>query len=128
MDIHYSRNRETFNGCFYRFTAQKILDLTRDVMVQLKQLNKHQIIHNDIKPENIVFDLNTGKWRLIDFDLSIKLKNGSKTGGYCGSFLFSAPEIQKRKTINMYTNKCDVWSLGLTITGLMPAITIVSNI
>lgn len=66
-------------------------------------------MHRDIKPENILLksrspDLNT---RLTDFGLSSD-RQDLKT--FCGTQIYLAPEV--RGTAH-YTNKVDIWSLGV---------------
>ena len=40
------------------------------ILQQLNNLHKCEVIHNDIKPDNFIFDKNTNKFKLIDFGLS----------------------------------------------------------
>ena len=52
--------------------------------------------------------------KLIDFGLSKMMPNNNenkdKINSLVGSPLFVAPEVLNKK----YTNKCDIWSLGVT--------------
>ena len=70
----------------------------------------HFLVHRDIKLENILLDAQNNV-KVIDFGLSDTyyrnvLRNAVGTPGY------TAPEIL---TGNEYNEKCDVWSLGVTL-------------
>ena len=71
---------------------------------------KLDIIHRDLKLENIMFDENFNV-RLIDFGLSCEkelIDDRFKT--LCGSYPYAAPEIFKQIP---YSNAIDIWSLGV---------------
>jgi len=61
----------------------------------LKFFNDNGIVHNDIKPHNILFDIKTGKLKYIDFGLMRKksdIKKSSENNvNYLGSFHWSYP-------------------------------------
>ena len=90
----------------------------------LNYLHKKNILHRDIKTENIlVVDPNPKhlKVKLADFGSSIHLPKGHECDEFIGTPDFSAPEIFQH--IN-YTEKVDIWSLGITLfvmlTGFLP--------
>lgn len=77
----------------------------------LKQLHKIPVIHKDIKPENFLLVNNTVK--LADFGFA---EFGTTGCGIFGTPGFIAPEVIESKDNGMsYTNKCDMWSLGVTL-------------
>ncbi|EGR34297.1 protein kinase domain protein [Ichthyophthirius multifiliis] len=82
----------------------------------MQQLYKHKIIHRDLKLENILLSQNVIK--ISDFGLSKQLEqfqydvNSVK----CGTPCTMAPEILLANTnYPKYTNKADVWSLGIIL-------------
>jgi serine/threonine protein kinase len=75
-------------------------------------------IHRDIKPANFVFDSNDDV-KIIDFGLCANWKpNGRRLQRRCGTHGFMSPEMCKREG---YTNKTDIWSLGVSIFHLLEA-------
>lgn len=72
---------------------------------------KKNIIHCDIKPENVVFkELGKSGIKLIDFGSACF--SHKKEFTYIQSRYYRAPEIVLMKP---YDNKIDVWSLGCLI-------------
>jgi serine/threonine protein kinase len=69
-------------------------------------------IHRDIKPANFVFDSNDDV-KIIDFGLCATWKpSGKRMQRQCGTHGFMSPEMCKHQG---YTNKTDLWSLGVSI-------------
>lgn len=71
------------------FNEKDILMLSIQMLQQLNVLHKNGIIHNDIKPENFVFDKQNKKFKIIDFGLSsfyITNKNHIKFSEKCSRF------------------------------------------
>ncbi|MFN8577754.1 MAG: protein kinase [Candidatus Sericytochromatia bacterium] len=101
-----------------KYSKEDILNLKRYIseniikgMVHISE--NRDMMHLDIKPENILFDKSSGIFKISDFGISDKssLKEGS--GGTIG---YVAPEMYNT---NKYDNKSDQWSIGLTLQELM---------
>jgi 5'-AMP-activated protein kinase catalytic alpha subunit len=76
----------------------------------------HQVVHRDIKLENILLDA-TNNMKLIDFGLAAFYATGKKLRVHCGSPSYAAPEIVARK---LYEGPpVDVWSLGVVLFAMM---------
>ena len=87
------------------------LDIIKGAARALNELHKVPIIHNDIKPENML--IKNGILKLADFGLS---EFGKVGVGGTGTPGFQAPEVIKSiKNNRPYTNKSDMWSLGATL-------------
>jgi serine/threonine protein kinase len=77
----------------------------------VEYLHNNNICHNDIKPENIIYDSNTQKIKLIDFNISQKMGvlNTSQ-----GTKMFMPP--QNEGEIN---HKIDAWGIGVILCFLL---------
>ena len=102
------------------FSNEEIFAITRQVAEGLAYLHENNIIHNDIKPANIVFRkthegyLQCG---IIDFGISLDLKNYTKSANQkdiasSKTVVYAAPE--KINGINTEP-KSDIFSLGMVI-------------
>lgn len=80
-------------------------------------LQKH-IIHRDIKPANIL--LKQGVAKLSDFGFSRVVEDPHKTQKLTllGTPLYTAPEILSTSN---FSNKCDVWSMGIVFYEMLHA-------
>ena len=92
-----------------RFDDEKTSFYIAELILALNFLHKNKIIYRDIKPENILLDLD-GHIKLTDFGLSkICSGNNEKVYTICGTPYYIAPEIIQRKG---YNKAVDWWSLG----------------
>ena len=77
---------------------------------------KNRVAHRDLKLDNILLKKNEkgqNIWKLIDYGVSKQLPNLSlEYTTFVGCICYIAPEILEEKP---YTNKCDLWSLGIII-------------
>ena len=70
--------------------------------------HKIGIVHGDIKLGNIVVNLHTSVFKLIDFGIAHKINQ--PRNNICGTTGYIAPEF--REAPNICTEKTDIWSLG----------------
>ena len=103
-----------------RLSEQLLHTLLPNVLIGLQDLHTNCIVHNDVKPENIVLCQN-GKMKLIDFDLATFSNDPNKNQGVFGTWPYMAPEVIEG---GEHTEKVDVWSIGVVffvaLTGILP--------
>lgn len=78
------------------------------------------LIHCDIKPQNIVVGSHKDltKCMLIDFGIAIQNNSDCKREiGNAGTYIYQPPE-QMREQYN-YGQKTDIWALGVSIYNLL---------
>ena len=89
--------------------------LMKNLLTSLKHIHSKDILHRDIKPdnlllrdENIIHDI-----VIADFGLSCQLNNEKILYKRCGTPGYVAPEILKwHEGDAFYSTKCDIFSIG----------------
>jgi len=98
-------------------TSELATTIIRGVARGLQYLHENNIIHRDVKPQNILLSFNLGKVKLTDFGLAtVKADaNASAAGTFSvrGSFPYLAPETLRAPA--RWTSKADLYALGVTI-------------
>ncbi|CAF4901896.1 unnamed protein product [Rotaria sp. Silwood1] len=84
----------------------------RQIVSAVHFLHKNQIVHRDLKLENILIDHN-GDIKLADFGLSNSWSSRRLLHTFCGSPLYASPEIVSG--IPYYGPEVDCWSLGVLL-------------
>eukprot|EP01063_Lacrimia_lanifica_P029030 TRINITY_DN4359_c0_g1_i1.p2 TRINITY_DN4359_c0_g1~~TRINITY_DN4359_c0_g1_i1.p2 ORF type:complete len:730 (+),score=345.05 TRINITY_DN4359_c0_g1_i1:65-2254(+) len=94
----------------YKFEESRIRKWVVQMAAAMNYLHEQDYIHRDIKPTNIFFTADDNV-RLGDFGLSRRCDEvGRKT--VVGTPYYFAPELLLRQR---YTNKVDLWGLGIII-------------
>jgi len=110
--LDYYKNGDLANFLKNRSLKEKF---TKNYMFQLrdglKYLIDHSVIHRDLKPQNILL---TDDYilKITDFGLARYYNNDNMITTICGSPLYMAPEILKKKK---YSIKSDLWSVGVIL-------------
>jgi len=104
------------------FSIEKVVDIATQICEGLNAAHKKDIIHRDIKSDNIMIT-DDGVVKIVDFGLA-KLKGVTrltKAGSTLGTLLYMSPEQALGKEVD---NRSDIYSLGVIlyemITGRLP--------
>ncbi len=96
-----------------RFTEVDASRVIRAVMSALQYLHHHNVVHRDVKPENILYrsaadDANVV---LVDFGIAKHLSDDDELlTSVAGSIGYAAPEVLAKKG---HGKAVDIWALGV---------------
>ncbi|SDQ61885.1 serine/threonine protein kinase [Virgibacillus subterraneus] len=102
--------------------VQEALDIMKQVTAAISHAHANDIVHRDIKPQNILID-SYGRVKVTDFGIAVALSATSltQTNSILGSVHYLSPEQARG---GMATKKSDVYSLGIVLfellTGRLP--------
>lgn len=100
----------------------EVINYMRQICEGIKHMHEKNIIHLDVKPENIMCQTRKStNIKLIDFGLATKLDPNEVVKISTGTAEFAAPEIVEREPVGFYT---DMWAVGVLsyvlLSGLSP--------
>lgn len=88
--------------------------MCKQILMAVAHLHSHNIIHRDIKLENLLYSAN--RIKLIDFGLAILVSDPSEELTVpCGSAMYAAPEVRTGK---YWGPQADAWSTGVCLFSL----------
>ncbi|KAF2313541.1 hypothetical protein GH714_011563 [Hevea brasiliensis] len=91
---------------------EKFMQLSLDLARGLSYLHSKNIVHRDVKTENLILDKNQAL-KITDFGVArVEALNPNEMTGYTGSLGYMAPEVFDNKP---YNRKCDVYSFGICL-------------
>ncbi|KAL3514240.1 hypothetical protein ACH5RR_026957 [Cinchona calisaya] len=96
------------------YSEQRAANIFKDLMLVIKYCHEMGVVHRDIKPENILLTA-SGKIKLADFGLAMRIANGQRLTGLSGSPAYVAPEV----ILGDYSQKVDIWSAGVLLHALL---------
>mmetsp|Transcript_28012 Transcript_28012/g.78346 ORF Transcript_28012/g.78346 Transcript_28012/m.78346 type:complete len:647 (+) Transcript_28012:89-2029(+) len=92
-----------------RFSEDRARMYAAEIVLALGYLHENLVVYRDLKPENLLLDMQ-GHVCVTDFGLVKEgLPHGKKTHTFCGSPEYLAPEILQAKG---YGKAVDWWALG----------------
>jgi len=90
--------------------------LFRQIILGIKYIHEQNIVHRDIKLENLLIDLNNNV-KICDFGIGRKLQNKKQLlHDQCGTLMYMAPEILLSSKEKGYEGfPVDIWSAGISL-------------
>lgn len=102
-----------------------LLRLTIKIVDIIGGIHENNVIHKDIKPSNIIWNMEDDVVQVIDFDLAVKLSKEKRefqnSGVFEGSLLYISPEQTGRMNRNI-DYRTDYYSLGVVLYEMMTGI------
>lgn len=107
----------------YQMTEEQVKKYMKDVCEAVRHMHDRNVIHLDLKPENLVLQsknpLNPGhepKVKIVDFGLACKLDPHELCKISTSAADYAAPEILEKDSVGFYT---DMWAIGVLTYVLM---------
>jgi serine/threonine-protein kinase len=94
-----------------RLTADKVVDIARQLCHGLAAAHTMGVLHRDLKPANIMLD-GRGQVRITDFGIAALATPGSGTTSLAGTPGYMAPEVWSGEAA---TVRSDLYALGLIL-------------
>jgi serine/threonine protein kinase len=100
------------------FTERMAIEICRSILGSLKFISERNVLHRDIKPQNVLFQTSGDfkSLKLVDFGLSRILGEHEQARDFCGSVGYIAPEIYSEKG---YRFEVDMFSFGVLLFRLL---------
>jgi len=101
---------------------EQVFTIGIQVAEALDYAHEQKVVHRDVKPGNIIFDLDKNQLKVTDFGIACLTDNSrTRTGTVLGSPYYMSPEQIAGKKVD---GRSDLFSLGVTMyqlfTGHLP--------
>ncbi|KAK3551938.1 hypothetical protein QTP70_031517 [Hemibagrus guttatus] len=125
--LEFAAGGEIFNRCVAErdeaFKEEDVKRLMRQILEGVAFLHKNNVVHLDLKPQNILLtsDDPLGDIKIVDFGLSRMVSSNQEIREIMGTPEYVAPEVLNYEPISTAT---DMWSIGVLayvmLTGMSP--------
>jgi serine/threonine protein kinase len=99
-----------------KLTENQSKNIFKQLIETIKYIHSKNIVHRDIKLDNILIDLNNNI-KICDFGVGKQYINGEKLKDKCGTPAYIAPEILKN--FGYEGPPVDIWSSGVVLYALL---------
>eukprot|EP00039_Didymoeca_costata_P007607 m.101671 g.101671 ORF g.101671 m.101671 type:complete len:698 (+) comp13751_c0_seq2:108-2201(+) len=89
-----------------------IMSLFVQMVISIQAIHSHNILHRDLKTQNIMLDRKQKIVKIGDFGISKVLSSKSKANTVVGTPCYISPELCEGKP---YNQKSDIWALGCVL-------------
>lgn len=100
-----------------KFNLSKLAYYAKQIILGLQECHHNDIIHRDIKIDNIIYDENTDQFKLIDFGISVAYASFKDylSPDIANSYQYRPPEILINPNNYNYNFKIDIWAVGMVL-------------
>jgi len=103
-------------GKVQKFSEDEAKFYFAELILGLEYLHALDIVYRDIKPENILVDID-GHVKIADFGLSKIIPKNKRSFSFCGSPEYMCPEILKMRSSSMihgqgHDRRADIYCIG----------------
>ena len=99
-----------------KLTEQVAKFIFKQIVLSLQYIHSHNIVHRDIKLDNILIDLDNNI-KICDFGVSKIIKKGESMLEQCGTPAYIAPEILLNQGYEGFG--VDIWSAGVVLYAML---------
>jgi serine/threonine protein kinase len=99
-----------------KLTEQVAKFIFKQIILTLQYIHDHNIVHRDIKLDNILIDLDNNI-KICDFGVSKEIKNNESMLEQCGTPAYIAPEILLNRGYEGFG--VDIWSAGVVLYAML---------
>ncbi|MBQ0000607.1 MAG: serine/threonine protein kinase [Clostridiales bacterium] len=113
-DIHIRMEYLTGFAEYYSehpLMEEEVIQLGIDICKALEHCKRRNVIHRDIKSENI-FRAEDGRFKLGDFGIARQMERTMSALSKKGTFSYMAPEMYRGE---QYDHRADIYSLGIVL-------------
>jgi serine/threonine-protein kinase len=122
MDYISGEGLDTFGHPENLLSIDEVFHIGITVAEALDYAHQQNVVHRDIKPGNIIYDIQTSNLKVTDFGIACLTDNSrTRTGTVLGSPSYMSPEQLSGEQVD---GRSDLYSLGVTLyqlfTGVLP--------